>query len=569
MTNRVIIENEKLKINGVAKFEEIPSILSVVNEGTQFVRRYVEPLEPFLAMALAEKCPTKMEGLKNKYPLAFKEWDNLPYRNARLFIGGTLEQEQMARIAYALVAHATEKEDLSLELNQLIKKEFPVLDEYFKEMEAGHSLCVMEMIHLTRLLMKVEECGNMRLLMNALAVIDQFIAIYQMGYDYEKHQNELLDILAYIQRANQLFLTDYSPKGFNCIVGRVEDKFLKRAKQEIRPYIQAYEKRIGMDLMQYYRKLILATDYKENPLIDHYRSFIFRHFGQDIQRLITSYPLTMVDLEQLFYVLLLREQRAQVESDLTQLPTAVELPDIEAFCDYVDEIFLEAILDYICAKSSTMDHQYFFKNQGFSDHQMTQALQMEIDQRDRVIEQLTKRNSEFEAEKLKLKDQHFKKMEQQAKVHKEELASNNQEKRRLQKELEEAHSENELLKQQLEECEELTALMNSDFDEPFETRQARFIEQLNRPEILIVGCHPRTIHRLKPLLPNAKYYELDTNVQDYYLRGVEHVCVCLHQVNHPMMFKLERCCPDAKRHKILKTNAHLIIEELAQSLGCQ
>ena len=92
-----------------------------------------------------------------------------------------------------------------------------------------------EIIHLTRLLIKVEECGNMRLIMNALSVIEQFIAIYQLEYDYENHQQELLDILAYIQRANQLFLTDYSPKGFNCMVGRVEDKFLKRGKARNSP----------------------------------------------------------------------------------------------------------------------------------------------------------------------------------------------------------------------------------------------------------------------------------------------------------------------------------------------
>ena len=121
------------------------------------------------------------------------------------------------------------------------------------------------------------------------------------------------------------------------------------AKQEIRPYIQAYEKRIGMDLVQYYRKLILTTDYKENPLLDHSRACIFRHFGQDIQRLILNYPLTKVDLEQLLYVLLLREQRIQVESELSQLPPIVELPEVEVFCDYVDEIFFRGCLRlYLC-----------------------------------------------------------------------------------------------------------------------------------------------------------------------------------------------------------------------------
>ena len=105
------------------------------------------------------------------------------------------------------------------------------------------------------------------------------------------------------------------------------------------------------------------------------------------------------------------------------------------------------------------------------------------------------------------------------------MALVNQENRRLQKELEEMKEALELAKQQLEECEEVSALMSSDSLEPWEDQQARWIEQLNRPEILIVGCHPRTIHRLKPMLPNAKYYELDTNVQDYYLKGVEHIFV--------------------------------------------
>ena len=42
-------------------------------------------------------------------------------------MGGTLEQDQTARIAYALVSYATEKEELKLELEQLVKKEFPCL----------------------------------------------------------------------------------------------------------------------------------------------------------------------------------------------------------------------------------------------------------------------------------------------------------------------------------------------------------------------------------------------------------------------------------------------------------
>ena len=143
----------------------------------------------------------------------------------------------------------------------------------------------------------------------------------------------------------------------------------------------------------------MTTDYKENPLLDHSRACIFRHFGQDIQRLILNYPLTKVDLEQLLYVLLLREQRIQVESELSQLPPMVELPEVEVFCDYVDEIFLEAVLDYICAKAFTMNHQYFFKNQGFSDPLMAQAFQKEIDQRDRVIEQLKQRSDELSLKK--------------------------------------------------------------------------------------------------------------------------------------------------------------------------
>ena len=558
MSNGVIIEDNVLKVKGVVSVEELPSILSLVSNEVQAVRRYVEPLEPFLAIILTETCPAKIQGLKHRYPLAFTDWEILPYRNARVFTWGTLEQEQTSRIAYALLHYAAKDEALNEEFKQLFRKEFPEIETYCSRLKEGHQLTVRETLHLTRQIVKIEENVCPVSLVNAYAVVDYFVSMYEFSYDYETDQTELLDVLACLQRTIRLLLLEYSPKGYNTTIERVDDRNLKRLKVETKPYIQAYEAKLGLDLVKYCRKL--ALEYKDESLKTGYQVAIYRQFGQDVRSLMRAYPMTLADIEQLVYVLL---ETARTEQKL------IKHPEVSDFCDYLEDRFVPAIVAYTHAKAFAMDRQFFFKTQGFSDAQMLQSLQKEIKQSNQKILELSQTVEGFEEEKMKLKESYSKQLAQQLKASNEELALVNQEKRKMQKELEELKEALELTKQQLSETEELN-LLSTSTEESWEEKQARWIEQLNRPEILIVGCHPRTIHRLKTLLPNVKYYELDTNIQDHYLKGVEHIFICLHQVNHAMTFKLDRCCGDeVPRYPIRKTNAQLIIQELAQTLGLE
>lgn len=557
MLNGFTVEDDVVKVKGVLNVDEISSVLSIFNSDVQTVRRYVEPLEPFLAIILTETCPVKIQGLKHKYPLAFTDWEVLPYRNARVFTWGTLEQEQTSRIAYALLHYAAKDDALNRELKHLFKKEFPEVDQYCRKLEPGHRLTVKEMLYLSRQVVKIEEAIRPISLVNGYAVADYFSSLYQLGYDYETNQEEVLDTLAYLQRTVRLLLLEYSPKGYNTTIERVDEKRLKRLKLEMKPYIQAYEQRIGMDLVKYCRKLSLEVEIEE--ITFGCQVAIYRQFGQDIRSLMKAYPMTLADIEQLMYLLLETARRQN---------HWIKHPDATAFGEYLDQYFVSAVLEYTYAKAFAMDRQFFFKTQGFSDAQMLQSLQKEVRLSAQKIESLTHVVNEFEGEKSKLKETYMKQAAQQLKASNEELVLANQEIRKLQKELEEMRELLELEKQQRLEAEEL-AVVSTSTEESWDVKQARWIEQLNRPEILIVGCHPRTIHRLKGMLPNAKYYELDTNIQDHYLVGVEHIFICLHQVNHAMTFKLDRCCGEVPRYPIRKTNAQLIIQELAQTLGLE
>ena len=557
MLNGVIIEeNDVFKMNRVVSAEEIPALISMVNEGQMAINRYVEPLEPFLAIILTEQCPAKIQGLKHKYPLAFTNWEKLPYRNARLFSWGTLEQEQTSRVAYALLHYAKKDESLAEELKQLFKKEFSEIDQYCSELKEGHALTGPEALHLSRQVIKFEEEGSVVSLVSAYALVDCFVDIYGLSYDYETEQEELLDRLAFLQRAIKVLLIEHSQRGYNASAEKVDDRSLKGIKAKIKPYVQAYEEKIGMDLVKYCRELIGRLEY----FAIGRQSIICRQFGQDVRSLMKTYPMQISDIDHLIYTLLGAVAR---ESGIHQDPTC------EQFCDYLDKHFLESVLTYTHAKAFVMDRQFFFKTQGFSDAQMLQSLQNEVKQSQQKIEELSRVVAGFEDEKAKLKESYLKQMSQQSKAANEELVLANQENRKLQKEIEELKAALELANEQLMEADELSDMKANDSLESWESKQARWMEKLNNPEILIVGCHPRTIHRLKPMLPNAKYYELDTNIQDHYLVGVKHIFICLHQVNHAMTFKLDRCCPEIPRYPIRKTNAQLIVQELAQTLGIE
>lgn len=186
-------------------------------------------------------------------------------------------------------------------------------------------------------------------------------------------------------RTVQLLLLDYSVKGYNTTLERVDEKVLRRIKSEVRPYIQAYEKQLGMDLVKYLKEYLLMCPLSSKRV--GYQVALYRQFAQDIQTLVTVYPMTSADFEQLFYVLL---ETARQEQGLTKHP------DVASFCSYLDQYLIPAVFEYIHAKAYAMDRQYFFKTQGFADTQMVQALQKEVRMQQQRIEGLESICQRFE-----------------------------------------------------------------------------------------------------------------------------------------------------------------------------
>lgn len=514
-------------------------------------QRYVEPLEPFLAIILTERCGSQIQGLKYKYPAAFAQWDALPYQKARAFAWGTFEQEYTSRMAYAVLQYAHQDEMLQSELRSLIKKEFKDVDEYCTLRNSPESVTDEEALFLVRKVIKSEDLGCPRSMVNAYSVVDYFIHQYGLTYEVDEPFKQTL---GFLKRSIRFLLLDYSIKGFNTSMIPVEDKMMKRVKTEVRAYVKACEVKIGMDLVNYCRQLSTQAYWSRG---DHpYQADIYRQFCQDIRSLIKSYPITNTDIEQLIYTLLEKERHKQ--------PSEARL-GVEEFSDYMVENLIPAVLNYIHAKAMAMDRQYVRKMQANSDAQLYQAMQKEMVQ---LRDDLTRYKSMADSVQEKVqqtKEVCQKQSAQEIKQLKSAVIISEQKIRKCEKELEEKNEEIEALKKELEEIKTIESEWD-DFEKDHSEEEDRWIKELNRPDVLIVGCHPRTIHRLKRLLPDVKYYELDTNIQDHYLMGVEHIFICLHQVNHAMIYKLDRCCAQVPRYPIRKTNPHLILQGLAQTL---
>ena len=83
-------------------------------------------------------------------------------------------------------------------------------------------------------------------------------------------------------------------------------------------------------------------------------------------------------------------------------------------------------------------------------------------------------------------------------------------------------------------------------------------------EIMIVGGATPTIQKLKRILPNCKYFEVDKKYNDQYFQGVKFAILLTNILNHSMTKKLDKHCPKAKKKSVTVTNVDLIIEEIVK-----
>ncbi len=83
---------------------------------------------------------------------------------------------------------------------------------------------------------------------------------------------------------------------------------------------------------------------------------------------------------------------------------------------------------------------------------------------------------------------------------------------------------------------------------------------------MIVGGATPTVQKLKKILPNCKYFEVDKRYNDQYFNGVKLAILLTNILNHGMTRKLDKHCPQIKKKSLSMTNVDLIVKEIAKQL---
>lgn len=272
----------------------------------------------------------------------------------------------------------------------------------------------------------------------------------------------------------------------------------------------------------------------------------------------TVYRLTITDVYQLMTLLLctdgdnlIEEEGASIEIGDLVLP----ISELEAF----EELLNELLPYFVMSQVMKENREFFFRSYTLKDQMISKQLEKEVELLKRDLKSVKETNKLL---KLSLSEEKL----NQEKMYKLQL-------KQLRSNLMTTMHEKERLEKELENLKERCAQLESIIKEPSEAEEQVYemtleqsvdVSEINKAEIMIVGGATPTIQKLKRILPNCKYFEVDKKYNDQYFQGVKFAILLTNILNHSMTKKLDKHCPKAKKKSVTVTNVDLIIEEIVK-----
>ena len=272
----------------------------------------------------------------------------------------------------------------------------------------------------------------------------------------------------------------------------------------------------------------------------------------------TVYRLTITDVYQLMTLLLctdgdnlIEEEGASIEIGDLVLP----ISELEAF----EELLNELLPYFVMSQVMKENREFFFRSYTLKDQMISKQWEKEVELLKRDLKSVKETNKLL---KLSLSEEKL----NQEKMYKLQL-------KQLRSNLMTTMHEKERLEKELENLKERCAQLESIIKEPSEAEEQVYemtleqsvdVSEINKAEIMIVGGATPTIQKLKRILPNCKYFEVDKKYNDQYFQGVKFAILLTNILNHSMTKKLDKHCPKAKKKSVTVTNVDLIIEEIVK-----
>ena len=205
------------------------------------------------------------------------------------------------------------------------------------------------------------------------------------------------------------------------------------------------------------------------------------------------------------------------------------------------------------------NREFFLQSYTLKDQMISKQLEKEVDLLKRDLKSLKEVNKSLKRTINKQKLVQEKAHKRQLKNLQTMLITTTREKERLQQEIVRLKNKCEQLEFTLKNEDE-----QQDVNHEIILSEVIDVNKINKAEIMIVGGARQTIQKLKRVLPNCKYFEVDKKYNDQYFNGVKLAILLTNILNHGMTKKLDKHCPQVIKKSVSATNVELIIKEIAK-----
>lgn len=510
--------------------------------------RLIENREVFLAYVLANCNFSTIEGLHRRFPLVWKQRDQYKYYKHVCFERPSLKEEYKLKCAYCLFEASNE--DLTI-FNVLFEELYKQYGALYKELKKryGRSKSISDEGLVTFL---KDKKSVSRIHLIELSVLDFFLEKLEVSYQetnlfkqlkgtYEGVQRKVLDFELEVDELNYQYFKHQLTKPNSMIFKRIKH------------FCRSYSDYLGQNLVDFLNDKLEAFYQEEtlSPLIQW-----MKELGLIEQH--TVYRVTTADVYQLVALLLCtddenltEEEGASIEIGNLVLP----ISELEAFEQLLNELLPYFVMHQVMKEN----REFFFQAYTLTDRMISKQLEKEVDLLKRDLKSVKEINKSLKLSLSKEKSTQEKTYKVQLKELQFTLMTMMHENKRLEKELENIKEKYEHLESTLKgqsETEEQVYEMTLE--------ESVDVSEINKAEIMIVGGATPTIQKLKRILPNCKYFEVDKKYNDQYFQGVKFAILLTNILNHSMTKKLDKHCPQVRKKSVTVTNVDLIIKEIAK-----
>lgn len=510
--------------------------------------RLIENREVFLAYVLANCKFSTIEGLHRRFPLVWKRRDQYKYYKHVCFERPSLKEEYKLKCAYCLFEAS--KEDSTI-FNVLFEELYKQYGALYKELKKRYGRSQLISDTGLEIFMKNQELTNQADLID-LSILDFFLEKLEVRYQETKFFQQLKETCEEFQRKVldfELEIDELNYQYFKHQLMKPNSMTFKRVKH----FYRGYSDYLGQNVVDVLNDK-LEMSYQEEKLSSNIQWM--RDLGLIDQH--TVYRLTTADVYQLITLVLCTDGENLTEEEEASVEIGnlvLSISELEVF----EQLLNELLPYFVMYQVMKENREFFFRSYTLKDQMISNQLEKEVNLLKRDLKSVKETNKLLNLSLSEEKLNQEKTYKLQLKQLQSTLMTTIHEKERLEKELEN-------LKERCAQLESIVKEQSEAEEQVYEMtlEQSVDVSEINKAEIMIVGGATPTIQKLKRILPNCKYFEVDKKYNDQYFQGVKFAILLTNILNHSMTKKLDKHCPKAKKKSLTVTNVDLIIKEIAK-----